>query len=404
MEFLSKGEKNYKKARNYLQQGRFKLASFHLKMAEKKHFDKEKILMLKGIIELYKMNIAKAFEIFQRVLTFSNRNPDVYYYIGKCFIYFGNDAEAFDHFIKAYNFSNNDLIKGKSILELQNIRDVNEKKFDEIESTKYGCLIHINREEDENLRSKAIIEMLKGNYLKATEIITSLVQKQPRNFEAFKELAFAFTKMSNYDFALKALKKARSICRKDKTIFVLLARVYFYKENYFEAKREMRKALKYYPPHYKNFYNMGNICSLVERPTEAVNYFKKCIEINNNFSGAYFNMATIYHSEGMLDEGEKYYKMANRNTENKPEIHYNLGLLHYFKHNYFESLSHLSLACKLNPAYENAAHNFRVIKNVKILAQDEDYKEALPFNTKVLITFIAILVFLVISYIVRLIG
>ncbi len=404
MEFLYRGEKNFRKAKHYIQQGKFVLATYHLKMAEKKDFDKAKIFLQRGIIELYKMDIATAFETFQRVLTFSSKNPDVYYYIGKCFNYFGNDEEAFDHFLKSYKYSNSDLIKGKALLELKKIRHINEQKYKTVYNEEYSCLVHINREESENFRSNAISELIKGNYLSATEILKRLVQKQPRNFEAFKELAYALSKMGNYEYALKSLKKAKSICRKDKTLYRELSRVYFHKEQYFEAKREMRKVLKHYPPHYKNYYNMGNICGLLERPTEAVSYYKKSLEINKDYSDTYFNIATIYQSEGMLDEGEKYYKLALTGKGNKPEIHYNLGLLHYFKRNYFEALNNTLLAARLNPAFESASHNFRVIKNVKILSQDEDYKEAIPFNTKVLITFIAIIVFLIISYIVRLIS
>lgn len=403
MAFLSKGENNYIKAKACVKIGRFKMAGYHLRAAEKKSFDMEKILLLRGMILLYKMKIAKAFETFQRVLTFSNKNPDVYYYIGKCFIYFGNDEEAFDHFIKSYKNSNNELIRVKSLLELKKIRTINPDRYEEALSQKFGCLVRINKDIDEDYRSRASMQIIEGNYLTATEILTELVQREPRNFEAFKDLASAFFFMGSYELALKTLKKARSICKEDRTIILEMGRVHFYLKNYFEAKREMRKTIKSYPPHYKNFYNMGNICSLLTRTAEAVNYYKKCIEINENFSDAYFNLATIYHSEGMLDEGERYYKQAQQTAGDRPEIHYNLGLLHYFKKNYFEALNHMLSASKLNPDYENAHHNFKVIKNVKMLCQDDEFNEAIPFNTKVLLTFIGIIVFLVIAYIVRLI-
>jgi tetratricopeptide (TPR) repeat protein len=404
VEFLSKGEDNYLKAKSYIQVGRFKVAAHNLRIAESKNYDMEKVLLLKGIIQLYRMKIAKAFETFQRVLTFTNRNPDAYYYIGKCFVYFGNDEEAYDNFVKSYKHSNNELIKGKSIIELIKICKDDKDRLNELDLENYCCLVKINKDEDEVYRSMAISEMLKGNYLKATEILTELVKKQPRNFEAFKDLAYAFTKMENYELALKSLKKAKAICKHDKTISLELARVFFYLKNYIEARGEMRKTIKLFPPHYKNFYNMGNICSLLTQTTDAVGYYKKCIEINEHFSDAYFNMATVYHAEGMLDDGEKFYKMAEQTAGDRAEIHYNLGLLHYFKRNYFEALSHMLFATKIEPGYENAVHNFRVIKNVKMLNQEDEFKESIPFNTKVFITFISIILFLIVAYIVRLIN
>ena len=149
---------------------------------------------------------------------------------------------------------------------------------------------------------------------------------------------------------------------------------------------------------------MGNICSLTGRTTEAVSYYKKSFEINESFSDAYFNIATIYHSEGMLDEGEKYYNLAHEINPSMAEVHYNLGLLKYFKRDYFEALNHNMLAYKINPAYENALHNFKAIKNIKLLQQDEDFNERVPFNTKVIVTFTGIIIFLIIAYIVRILN
>lgn len=401
---LSKGEKNYNKAKKCIRMGAFRRAVYHLKVSEKQGFDKDKILLLEGIINLYKMKIAKAFEIFQRVLTFTKKNSDVYYYIGKCFVYFGNEEEAFDHFIKAYKNSNNEVIKGKSLIELKKIQYIDLETYKKVSSQRSHCLVRINHNLDEDYRSRAIFEGLNGNYLKSVEILKELVQKQPRNFEAFKDLAHALFEMGNYELALKSLKKAKNVCRTDRGISLELAKVFFHLKKYYEARREMRKTIKYFPPNYKNFYNMGNISSLIGRTTDAVSYYKKCIEINDNYCNAYFNIGTIFHTEGMLEEGENYYKKAVLIDNNRPEIHFNLGLLKYFKRNYFEALNHMLSASKLDPAYENALHNFKAIKNVKMLYQNDDFNETIPFKTKVLVTFIGIIIFLIIAYIVRLMG
>ena len=181
-----------------------------LKIADKYHYDKGKILLLQGIIELYKMNVAKAFELFQRVLTFTSKSSDVYYYIGKCFLYFGNEEEAFDNFIKAYKISSNDLIKGKSNLELIKLKHVDAKKLEKVLSQKYTCLVKINQDINRDLRSKACEFFITGEPFKGVEILKELVEKQPKNFEAFKEMAYGFSQMGSFDLALKSLKKLKA--------------------------------------------------------------------------------------------------------------------------------------------------------------------------------------------------
>jgi tetratricopeptide (TPR) repeat protein len=404
MELLDRHEKYYINALNLVRDGRFLRASMQLKIADKYHFDKGKVLLLQGIIELYKMNVAKAFELFQRVLTFTSKSTDVYYYIGKCFLYFGNEEEAFDNFIKAYKLSPNELIKGKSNIELLKLKHIEPVKLEKVLSQKYSCLVKINQDIDTEYRSKALEFFIKGEPFKGVELLKKLIDKQPRNFEAFKDMAYGFSQMSNFEFALKSLKKAKSICPADKSISIEKAKVLFSLEKYYEAKSELKKTIKNCPPNYKNFYNMGNICSLTGRTTEAVSYYKKSFEINENFSDAYFNIATIYHSEGMLDQGEKYYNLAKEINPSMAEVHYNLGILKYFKRDYFEALNHNMLAYKIDPGYENAIHNFKVIKNVKLLHQDEDFNERVPFNTKVIVTFTGIIVFLIIAYIVRVLN
>ena len=107
-----------------------------------------------------------------------------------------------------------------------------------------------------------------------------------------------------------------------------------------------------------------------DRINEAIEHFKKTIDIDPQFTEAYNNLGNAYNTLGKYKEAITQYEMAVKFSPNSPKTHINLGNALAKRWQLEEALLHYGEALRLKPNYDEARLNYistqRMIESRKL--------------------------------------
>ncbi|MEP9411007.1 MAG: tetratricopeptide repeat protein [Candidatus Brocadia sp.] len=81
--------------------------------------------------------------------------------------------------------------------------------------------------------------------------------------------------------------------------------------------------------------------------TEAIEEFKRALELNPNHYDARFHLGIVYYAKGMIDESIAELKKAIDTDHDEPKAHYNIAFAYVAKENVEDALSEYQKAIKL---------------------------------------------------------
>jgi len=94
---------------------------------------------------------------------------------------------------------------------------------------------------------------------------------------------------------------------------------------------------------------------------EAIEAYRKVLDLNPDAAGALVNLGTIYYRQRKFTEAEKYYKSAIAADPGYPLAQFNLGNLYDEQSRVDEALVHYRRALHLNPNYADAHFNLALL-------------------------------------------
>jgi tetratricopeptide (TPR) repeat protein len=94
---------------------------------------------------------------------------------------------------------------------------------------------------------------------------------------------------------------------------------------------------------------------------QAIDAYRKVLELNPNAAGALVNLGTIYYRQRKFAEAENFYKEAVKADTNYPLAQFNLGNLYDEQGRIQEALERYRLALQLNPNYADAHFNLALL-------------------------------------------
>lgn len=112
-----------------------------------------------------------------------------------------------------------------------------------------------------------------------------------------------------------------------------------YKE-YEEACKIYRELLKESPTSAELHNNYGLALFYLDRFNEALDEFKKAIEIDNSFALPYSNIGLIYLNKKDYNRAEEFFLKALKIDPENPETHYNIAVTYYRMGKKQEALKH----------------------------------------------------------------
>ena len=104
-------------------------------------------------------------------------------------------------------------------------------------------------------------------------------------------------------------------------------------ERFQEAIEEYKKTIDINDQHQLAYYNLGYIYfNNLKQPREGVKMLKKCLEIDPTDVDAQINMALAFNDIGMIDDVIKSYKYIIAHNSKSVMAHFNLGnYIHYIR-------------------------------------------------------------------------
>jgi len=93
------------------------------------------------------------------------------------------------------------------------------------------------------------------------------------------------------------------------------ARTYLRNEDYSSTERMWRDVIAKSPRNFRAYHNLGSIQTLEGRYDEAIESYKKAVQIWPAYATAHLHLAEVYRVQGKLDEALKHYKLAEQNAE-----------------------------------------------------------------------------------------
>lgn len=182
-----------------------------------------------------------------------------------------------------------------------------------------------------------------GKYAEAAAELKRAAALEPTWFRAQYRLGMAHEAAGNYKDAAAAYAKA--VALKPEPIFdgseeVLtyarynLANTLALSEQHAAAVEAYHKLIADLPvPLSKPYYNLGLSHVALDQKAQAVEAFKKAIEINPDYAEAHYNLGLLASRDERYAEAAAEFLLATKSKPDYAEARYNLGLVYYLTDN-----------------------------------------------------------------------
>ena len=203
--------------------------------------------------------------------------------------------------------------------------------------------------------------MHQKKYNKALAYITLFLKCYPNSFEGFFLKCQIYTKLYRGNKALVLLNKVLSLLNKENDVEHLMeikilnnrGKCLIFLNRYEEAIDTYQKIneLKIDAKNYLKigvcYYNKKNI-------DEAINNYNKAIELNPNFTEAYFNKGICLSNQQKKEEAIEVFNKAIEIVNNDAELYLNRGYCYFSLKNFRKALKDFNKAIELRPNFSEA--------------------------------------------------
>lgn len=235
--------------------------------------------------------------------------------------------------------------------------------FNYFKKKKYKKLIAYANDLYENNKIKEAIDV----YEEAFDIII--------NVNDYIKLACIYIDLKEYDKGIKIFNNILSYYEDDKNNIQGICDVYFGLGVAHDCLRQIDKAVYYYEEAIKNgilacecfyflacIYDDYNLDKDNEYTIKALTYYKKAIELNNEYLFAYVNLGTLYSRCGDNDNALKcFLKAKSLDKDNDTNIDYNLGVAYSTLNDFDNALHYYMEELKTENPYEATYYNLGVL-------------------------------------------
>ncbi len=147
------------------------------------------------------------------------------------------------------------------------------------------------KSEADRLHVKATQRAQQGDYLKAVAIWERVIELDPANVEARRNLGMAYVELQETDKARENLVKAAVLDPKDAWSFVVLGNILAKENDWGGAERFFKQALELKPEDGWAMNSLGAMCAERHKYEDAIAWFEKSIRFNPKFANPYYGRA-----------------------------------------------------------------------------------------------------------------
>ncbi|MGB9862182.1 MAG: tetratricopeptide repeat protein [Candidatus Saccharicenans sp.] len=127
-----------------------------------------------------------------------------------------------------------------------------------------------------------------------------------------------------------------------------------------EALSEYKKALAANPEYDKAYYNLGLVASDLGRMTEAEQYFKQALSLNPYFAQAYAGLGLLYLRQNRWEEAIQLLRKAEENGYHQARLYVNLSYAYMGKEDWKKAEEAARKAIEKDPTQPQAYNNLGI--------------------------------------------
>ncbi len=200
----------------------------------------------------------------------------------------------------------------------------------------------------------------RGAYSEAVSAFRQVTSREPSNFEAQYNLAYAYLGWGRYSNAVEEFKKAMRIDSKNSALWGNLAIAYEQLGKNQEAIDALYHAVQLDPQNVTARMNLATTYANANRYKEAIAQYKQVLSIEGVHEEALVNISKCLMAVGSFEEAKTYLKQVNIANPNNGYAHWELGNLYWKKDKDIDrGIAEFKLAVSVQPEndelYDNLA-------------------------------------------------
>lgn len=226
----------------------------------------------------------------------------------------------------------------------------------------------------EQIQIKQIDALLNENYQAYMKLLEERVKQNPRDIEAYQELADISTSMNDYRKTLEYSEKMIEIDPNFKLAYNMLGYAQAHLGNFEKAVAALKKYQEIAPDEPNPFDSLGEIYLYQGDYKNAEKCFQQAIKLNDGFSASWEHLAALYMDSGEFDKVIPYLEETLKRYPESADarrIHSRIALIHWRQGRLDEALQNYQKALNMTTA------SYTIIKNMySIYLQKKDTLQA----------------------------
>ncbi len=178
----------------------------------------------------------------------------------------------------------------------------------------------------------------------AAESFNGYLQENPMDPQAWYLLGMVELEQGKFEACIEKIHKAIAINNTSAQYFCSLGLAFDRLGNIQQAEEAYQQAEKMRPDVFQVHFDFGCFLKQHQRHGEAINYFKKSIELNQRHIPSYMNIVSTLLSSGKIQQAEVYIKKANQLQPEQPQLLNNLANILMEHEQYSQALEWLERA------------------------------------------------------------
>ncbi len=169
----------------------------------------------------------------------------------------------------------------------------------------------------------------KGHYELAIKNFNNVLEVDPTNADAYRELVRVYESVGDLDEAEATNKRAIRLKPDDWAGYSSLGTFYFRHNRYDDAIEQFKKVIEITPDNHHGYTNLGAMYYFQGEYDEAQGMFEKSLELSETYD-AISNLGTLYYIQGKYKEAARMYERALDLHDGHYMVWGNLGSAYYW--------------------------------------------------------------------------
>ena len=165
-------------------------------------------------------------------------------------------------------------------------KNKNKVNYDKYTSKKKKTLETFSPFNADELVEKASNSIAENDFEKALAFLKEADAKDENNADILYQIGYVYQHQNDYDNALSFYKKALDFDKKNEYIHNSIASIYRQNKEFTSAQMHLRSSIDINDKNAVTYYNYGNLLVDIDNKEEAINMYKKAIEIKPDFTEA----------------------------------------------------------------------------------------------------------------------